>query len=594
MVKLIRLASQDNCNFMANFSNDILVPPGSKLALQNVSFKTEFKTFVITEDNHHIQFTADMNRANRDVYLESKTYSGVIGYNDFLEDLEIGLNGTLSVYQQESGDIFNSVYGDFYIPRPNRKNIVDDHDFTTINFRYATVVTPWGPTFTTGMTNPGGTKNVACFMERPVYDDFFVKTPENIADNIIALDPSVSPSINQEYNQVSKDGFHLSKGSAIYMTRIGAYADNGSGLDDNGAAIGLTNTNLGLENWGQTPINIPGTMRDYEIRFNRATENYKYINNNGFEKNSGVLPKNVNNTDGENNDIIFFIIGQAPDGIFKIKGGVWQEGPTPDTNIEHIFFDLPLEREARSSGFYPYLYIRDASIKLMGTSFSLSNFIEGNGDYKIAMGGVIGAQTRPNDYDFFEESGDSGINPTSELIPLLNENRYKATSAYTSRLYMHKDVWEIVGVSKFPFNFNTAGYTHITYKIISDGNYQWWARFLADQLAQFNLDDNFIVEVLGMSLDCYDASESDYSTPNLNYLLPKQGRRKNILMTLPTNDNNNGLVQYETNNPVYIDLINKAPVLLRSIQVKILRKDFSPVSTLNNISLLTLLLDVGR
>ena len=597
MVKLIRLASQNNCNFQANFSNDILVPPGSKLALQNVSFKTEFKTFAITSNNNKVTFKPGVSPLITTT-LDEQTYTGETGYNLLLEDLELALNGTLN-YKPPAANpslISNGVYGDFYIARPNRPQAIVAEDFNTIHFRYATVITPWGPTFNMG--NGRGTKNVPCFMDRPVYDDFFDKSPTNIENNHIMLNAAVTKTLNEEFNQVNNSGWTLSKGAAIYMSRIGAAADNGSGAQDNGAAIGLTNTDLGGENWGQNVKNIPGTSRQYEIRFNRAGETYKFIDNNGFEQDSGVLPESTMDAGGDRNDIMFFLIGRdETDGVVKIKGGVWQETSISTSN-EFVFFERALSREQRSIGFNPYLYIRDPSTKLFGTSFSMTNFIAGNTSYELVLKGPPRAATQPNDYDYFMESRDTGVDPPTELIPELRDDRYYLTSAYTAKLNLHIDIWELLGFSRFN-KIDANGYTHFNSKIISDGVYRWWGRWIADKVAQFNLDDNFIVEVYGLPLDCYDASErqygeniitSNYILPNSN-LLPNQGRRKNILMTLPTNDNNNGLVQYETSTPVFIDLINTAPIILRNLQIKVLRKDFSPIQTLDNISLLTVLLD---
>jgi hypothetical protein len=65
-------------------------------------------------------------------------------------------------------------------------------------------------------------------------------------------------------------------------------------------------------------------------------------------------------------------------------------------------------------------------------------------------------------------------------------------------------------------------------------------------------------------------------------------------MTLPVNDNNNGLVQYNSNTPIYIDIRNTAPLLLKNLKLKVLRKDFSNIYTKGNESIITLLLDVGK
>ena len=59
MVKLIRLTTANNGKFKADFDAEILVPPGSKIALQNLVFKTTFTPISIGADDRLITFTAD-------------------------------------------------------------------------------------------------------------------------------------------------------------------------------------------------------------------------------------------------------------------------------------------------------------------------------------------------------------------------------------------------------------------------------------------------------------------------------------------------------------------------------------------------------
>ena len=54
MVKLVRLTSADNGAFKSSFANDMLIKPNSKLALLNLTFKTDIATLVINDDNNLI------------------------------------------------------------------------------------------------------------------------------------------------------------------------------------------------------------------------------------------------------------------------------------------------------------------------------------------------------------------------------------------------------------------------------------------------------------------------------------------------------------------------------------------------------------
>ncbi len=49
MVKLIRLASDNNAIFKSNFQNDIIIEPQSQIALVNATFNVDFDNLNITQ-----------------------------------------------------------------------------------------------------------------------------------------------------------------------------------------------------------------------------------------------------------------------------------------------------------------------------------------------------------------------------------------------------------------------------------------------------------------------------------------------------------------------------------------------------------------
>ena len=48
-------------------------------------------------------------------------------------------------------------------------------------------------------------------------------------------------------------------------------------------------------------------------------------------------------------------------------------------------------------------------------------------------------------------------------------------------------------------------------------------------------------------------------------------------MSIPVNDNNSGLVEYETNTPIFIDINNASAVNQKNLNFRLLRSDFSPI-----------------
>ena len=88
----------------------------------------------------------------------------------------------------------------------------------------------------------------------------------------------------------------------------------------------------------------------------------------------------------------------------------------------------------------------------------------------------------------------------------------------------------------------------------------------------------------------YDASKFDYSDVNNTRHIKhsKRGRRKNILATIPVNDNN-GIVEFQPNELVFIDLDNKFPQEIKNLKLRVLDKNFDQVQT-DGESILTLLI----
>jgi len=124
-----------------------------------------------------------------------------------------------------------------------------------------------------------------------------------------------------------------------------------------------------------------------------------------------------------------------------------------------------------------------------------------------------------------------------------------------------------------------------------DGPFCRQFNLIPDGLVDLTNSDNYIVLLDSNPLFSYDASKFDYTdqtTTNLNINNIKRGRRKNILATLPVN-NNNGIVEYRANDPIYIDLDNQYPQVIKNLRLRVLNKNFDVVETRGQ-SVMTLLL----
>lgn len=122
----------------------------------------------------------------------------------------------------------------------------------------------------------------------------------------------------------------------------------------------------------------------------------------------------------------------------------------------------------------------------------------------------------------------------------------------------------------------------------------WTAGWDADVEPTTYTADNFIVESMSLPLDSFDASKVQYnSNKNFPDTTERSGRRKNILMTVPVNDNLDGLVEFQTNTPIFIDINNDRPLNAKNLNFRILKEDFSPILQTEENAIMTILIDSG-
>ena len=120
--------------------------------------------------------------------------------------------------------------------------------------------------------------------------------------------------------------------------------------------------------------------------------------------------------------------------------------------------------------------------------------------------------------------------------------------------------------------------------------------YVGRDIIKLDDDDDFMVLIEDIPVDSYDSSKQNYSFLPAQDDAATSGRRKNILMTIPVSEiaEKGGLVQFATNTPIFIDILNANRLNIRNLSLKIVNKDFSDVKTLfNDMSILTILLKSG-
>ena len=238
----------------------------------------------------------------------------------------------------------------------------------------------------------------------------------------------------------------------------------------------------------------------------------------------------------------------------------------PYTGIRNVF-----KQVAQKPGqkYYPYLYVNGGSANCIVdmVNITIDPYMFGNELWDIT--GNNNESGRDNAYQNLIDSTTSFVR---DAIPQVSDNQWAAGVAFTSRLTLYHEVWDTLG-----FSTNGAGTRNVSEDQDIGKEIDGVARWDADRLPLVKDSDNFLVVSDSLPLNSYDASTGGYSKES-----QKIGKRKNILMTIPVNDNNSGLVEYESNTPIFIDINNASAVNQKNLNFRLLRSDFSPIVSSDN------------
>ena len=631
MVRLIRMASKNNCSFEANLDNDMIIKPNSSMAVLNATFKSPFSQITIDDDLSQVSFVGTLNSANTPPIsstickLTEATYSGKDATLLFLKNLLNTLNGTLNCqFSTLAGEgnpnynqkITNATFGEFFLGPfqiDNNSGEIIIPEKLTIQYAYAPLLTPFGPTAPGGLHGGNGTKNSQLW----TYDPAQI-TPV-VDENTVTLAAGVARTPLPIYHASSQLGQKLCMGTSLFIARVADYADNtasgGSPLD-NGFAIGLS---LGIV--GTDPgTALPARDRYFEIQFLRQGLPYSYLNRSPISQTSApVVAQRCSRATYpllNEHDVIWFRIrgDQDPTSLtfqkHVIEAGVWQEMPG-GIPTEHVFFKTELTDAENYEGLAPYMYItgNDGDVKIDATSFNLSPFqsqilsprepIDWNKNFADGYTTPGQPDNQPNDYRILSNITiqDIGRGTLGKFLPQILYDRWSNPGlTFTSALKMSQEIWDYIGF-KEDVTPEAGGFSQIAKKI-GNADLDYINQLVYTGSNSFNLDadDNFIVLIDNLPVDSYDASKNNYDGLGADPLVARSGRRKNILMTIPkSEDENNGnLVQFATNTPIFIDFLNTQELNIRNLKLRILRKNFGIVETGANNSILTVLIKDGE
>ena len=680
-MKLIRLATDNNGVFASSFQNDMIIAKDSQMALLNLTFQTNYDVLSINDSNNKITFKSNILIGGTEATSElNQVNYNLNDYNDFFTDLTYNLNKAIADADHE-----NCMSTQWAVRNYSDKK--------RLEFRYAPWFNPLNIFRNGSASRP---------YELMSYDatKFSVVTGASPATKTTIKKADGQPATNDRTCAMTTYA-KMSVGNGILIIRPRKSVNNGSGLQDNGFGIGLSKSNLRDPDVYQEGDDIPTDKRNFEIRYNRPTENYVYIDNNSLEKDSNIPPVNPNGEGANDGDLIYFKVqdGKVEGGVLQMgtkgyvdltTGNDWTRAPSPETEVfdttnlgqiaryrrtqvadpayeqwweptsatdwnvyntgppvigatadatatinvttgvitiggttftpeqvptlvvnggayKRQFFsaDLKVGEE-----LYPYLYLRgtNAHIEVDTFNYSLDPWINqnysddaGEDDLDDDLNGGGWMQTGLDFVGYPPSAWTNGINSiytgdnlfygtSSNAFPLPTPTSWQETK--TMELTLHADIWKFLG--------HEGGEGNVTKQIMIgiapiDVNFsQCWSWYIGNKEVLPSNSDNYLVESMSLPLDSFDASKIQYPEVGNGYLNPatdKQGRRKNILITIPVNDNGvDNIVEYESSTPIFIDINNAEEINAKNLNFRILNKNFDSIDQSGETAIMTILI----
>ncbi len=607
IMKLIRLSTTNNGHFKSTFGNDMTIAPNSKMALLNLTFESDIgsRPGMKLIGNSIIKMTGDTSNSTN-----SEGETNIFG-DDFSDGDFERFKTTVEWYLNTLPQIN---YGTDGATTPNLSNvsgsawrITDDVDRLgqsnngniIIEYSYAQLVNPLH--IPTDAADPDKTQYVT-IMEHDAQITAVTLSGAGPYESVtIAKDAPQLATANTTNNLFSS--VPMAKGSSWFTARVANLVDNTSGLQDNGFGIGVSTVPLSSLNH-QPGEEIPGTARHFEIRVNRPGESYKFITNDGLEQSAEdalgapLTPENysfVATANVNKHDIMSIEVAGG-----NIELVVYQNanGGTDGlrTSLAKVPYDVGTE-------YYPYIYIRgistDCNIDLVNyvadpfTKYSPEDIylnLDLSG-YENRLGSMLqDPNTNIRKLLPLTDSDNTGVGGRWSAGGYDNPDGIQMTVGIPENILYalgNKEFNQLTGTT---YNFPTRQISIRNYSPQGVSVSYNWTHF-SDVLPDIYSSDHFLVESMSLPLDSFDASDVEYNTVTpFNANMSKSGRRKNILMTISENDNTNGLLEFETSTPIFIDINNTEPINVKNLDFRVLRKDFSPIRQSGEPAIMTVLI----
>jgi len=444
-MRLLRLSTEDqNGRFDNVYDTDIHVKKGSKIALQNASFSELINTLKVDGTNDEITFqikngsTVTANLEHADEYNNSNK-------QDLFDDITKKLNQGLSYAAGKA-------IGLSFLGELNDKN---------------------------DRVNIGYKKCIHAATQNRVASGEGVFT-SNVSFTSTTIRKGTASSVDDTEKYYSN--LPWGRGPSTHRARITNYTDTGTGNNDNGFILGLSN--VSPQNW-KDKADMDADMT-YFIEFVRGGTNYFFRTKGGARTDSGVAPAQVatGETAGGVNNNDFIEIRR--DGE-RIKGFVFTSTTT------HEVFDVA---DTYGEELYPFISIQGNfnHVRLQKSTHSVDAYQEISNTEDLEHATELGANPPPSL---------RGNTPTDNILTLP----------------------ESVG--------NFLGYTNFIIEQSAARDCQ----FSGDNIFIATLSNvSFIIELRNISIDSYNSVSRQGSRQNILATIPMSANITNRIIEYEPNN----------------------------------------------------------
>ena len=606
MVKLLRLTTENNCEFAADLDAGIEVSEKSSIAVQNLTFETNYQVIDVDNSNNEVEVTWDTVAGG----IGTLPVNGFIKPTNYTrqtidtlpETVVAALNQTQEVDQSQTIDL-NRNYAEFGLDVSR-----NDTDKLAINYKLSPLTGLFHNndgadrrTQANGTDLFGVTKGDAAsggLVDSVTINDINTDGGIVLGNCFQTLAINAATSELKHFVFPSHSCGEFSRGAGVFFCSIANLVDNAGASATNGFGIGLSFTDLQQNIFADGQDRMDNLDRDFEIRCKKVLDPFTFHTPEfpGVEQTSVQQPFQVD---------IVVTPNQAQHDLMMIerRGGTIigsicnLSGGNQGQKIPLFEYDMsPAEME---KPLFPYIYFCGIGTQaICGHPVFTPHVIdednlayERTGQRQDLIIPGSGAPTR-NAFQLYVETNTVY---TSVLANILNDEQFVNnvySTAQRMEIKIDSEIAKVLGYDVTPgdqfkiFNNNGANNTRIRTTNKNVCGYD----LIANNLVQATNSDNYSVIIDSNPVMSYDASKFDYVVSGV--VLPKdthkRGRQLNILATLPVNDTS-GIVEFSANELVYIDLDNRFPQVLKNIRVRVLNKDFKPIETLGQ-SVLTLLI----